>query len=765
MAQWTAEVRWILTAVLNEGHWTPVVLSRRSQTVNVHVWEFDGLSISHVQSMCGQLCVAWGVPNWTLSCNRRTFGRSLCGASVVAYFESMLNQVTLPSSEQQLMEFHVKCKAAFKAACVHVHTCLKPWCWGAGPPDVHSMLQAVLKLHGVPDQQLSSRTKLVLQSLGREPVMHALSGASPWKALKTLANQHQPVLQLVLQEEQTQSGLNRPHKKNKQSASSSVKPMPKQIQEIDASKLSLADGSFRIHNDEVICQLPLSQINPLAQGIALASYSDALPFLKSGQLLTHQGLAILVINHPVELQTKLVWNTLRFAAKCDLNGEPVLLSGALVQLGRVQVYQFCQKEGVQIQSQPVACARLTAFRDQWEGDWSHFQQQPVKTLFKWLKPLQVCTEDPCTCGRWRPNMQDETEDAVLDVFRRHFYNDSGRPVSGESATHYGVMIRYVKQQERALLLCSGMYGIYVEPRTPDAQSPSDEFQVVWLSDNFKDIQHKSQCETASIGLARNGPKFGIRVEAAMFQSAFQRLKPESLFLAPGKRSTYHCGPWPYGTDRKQLAKVFKDWKWDARPLQPVRSVQDGLMWSVQAITEPSEKVYPMKHGQVVVTKGAPELEKAVVPEVIAAQQTKQLCQLQQSASVDLLQEFDPWKGAVTKAAPAQVDVTTQLNDLECRLEKSILAKLPAENMETDAQDQRLTALEQQLAVLTDRQKGLENTVQDHHAQNQAQVQNIQTQMMAQLDVQGKKMQCMLDDQMQRLESVLTRRVRSRSRHE
>ena len=361
-------------------------------------------------------------------------------------------------------------------------------------------------------------------------------------------------------------------------------------------------------------------------------------------------------------------------------------------------------------------------------------------------------------------MQDENQDVVMDVFRRHYYSDQGKPVSGERASHYGVMIRYLKTQEKSLLLCSGSHGVYLEPRTPDAQAPSTDFQVVWLQTDFPTIQHASQCEERSLGLARNGSKYGIRVHAADFQEVFQRLRPEALFLPPGKRSSWHCGPWPYGTDRKALAKVFRDWKWDARPLQPVHSVADGLMWLIQAITDPAETVYNMKHGQVVVTKCKSEQEKQPPAEVIGQPSTKQFCQIGQG--VDVLQTQDPWKPKVQQLASVKpVDTSTQLQEIEQRLEKTLLAKLPVERMVTDDNEDRLQALERQMAQMSDRQTTLESTVQDHHVQNQAQVQSLQSQMLAQLDVQSRKMQGMLDDQLHRLESVIARRSRSRGRGE
>ena len=97
--------------------------------------------------------------------------------------------------------------------------------------------------------------------------------------------------------------------------------------------------------------------------------------------------------------------------------------------------------------------------------------------------------------------------------------------------------------------------------------------------------------------------------------------------------------------------------------------------------------------------------------------------------------------------------------MEERLEKSILAKLPCEKMETDEDEDRVHQLELQLQQLATRQQSLEGLVQEHHHQHTAQVQTLQTQMMSQLEVQRSQMKGMFDDQMCKLEAILAKKGR------
>ena len=541
-------------------------------------------------------------------------------------------------------------------------------------------------------------------------VERAIQGVAPWKTLKSLANQHTPAVQLVLPDEllakdKSAKGKGKNRKPTGKGGSSKGVVRPA---DLDPSKLVLEPGTFCCRDNQPVPQLPLSQVGPLAIGVALTTFSEAQSFLKSGNLLTHQSLALLILNATAEPQTSLQWSSIRFAAKCALNHEPMLLTGFLVQLGKDPVVQFRSEHITPLKQIDVACARITNYKDQWESSWEDFQAKPVKACLHYLKPVQTCHVTDCTCSSWHPT-NDDSIDAVLDVFRRQYFTEAGRPTKGDSADYFAFNLRYIKKQEPPLLELSGSYGIFIEPKTEDAASPHADFQVVWLPQlSFQEVKHLAQCEALSTGIARNGRRFGVRVAATYFQQVFKALKPDALFLAPGPRVTWLCGPWPYGVDRKALAMVFRQWKWDARPLQPAHA----MMWTAQAIADPPQVVYGMQHGQVVISRNkSPDDPTSSHPpaEVIGNSSTVQLCTSGKIAPADPWLVCDPWQSALpteptVSGAP---QAKAQLEELEQRLEQSILAKLPA-NMEVDGQEHRLQQLEHQLSSLAVRQQSLES---------------------------------------------------------
>ena len=63
-------------------------------------------------------------------------------------------------------------------------------------------------------------------------------------------------------------------------------------------------------------------------------------------------------------------------------------------------------------------------------------------------------------------------------------------------------------------------------------------------------------------------------------------------------------PFPFGSDRNSLLRAFRALKWEARPLQPMSSVDaKGSMWLVQATEDPPDSILSMGHGDVVVLSG------------------------------------------------------------------------------------------------------------------------------------------------------------------
>ena len=452
----------IASVVLTDGHWIPCLWISRTDKVEVLLWDHEEVDVNPLNPLHGMMCKVLGAAGFQLVTTRRQFGRNMCGAAAVVFLKSLLNGATLPSSEEVLPRQADNLRLDFQLSHIDVTLVARPWSWGAGSFDVVTVTSALLQQHGVPEAAAVSRAKLLIQGVGFDHIKQAVQGGSPWKTIKNLANQQQPPFQLVLPDELANVAQARQAKQSKGKKKQTQKFQPNQGKavEVDPARLLLADDTFRTGDGNPAQQLALSQVGPLAAGVALVSYQDALPFLQAGKLLTHQSLALLIVNGPDDLQTALQWSTLRFAAKCSVNQQPVLLSGFLVQLGSVPVEPYFKSEGTAVGNVPVACARLTVFADQWPGDWGDFADHPFKQMLATLQPLQTCRQDQCQCAMWHPGAQPSASDVLLDVFRRQFFTDGGRPTRPANASHFSVQVRYLKVQEQALLRLSGQNGLY-----------------------------------------------------------------------------------------------------------------------------------------------------------------------------------------------------------------------------------------------------------------------------------------------------------------
>eukprot|EP00435_Cladocopium_sp_Y103_P039430 s1625_g10.t1 len=224
-----------------------------------------------------------------------------------------------------------------------------------------------------------------------------------------------------------------------------------------------------------------------------------------------------------------------------------------------------------------------------------------------------------------------------------------------------------------------------------------------------------------------------------------------------------AGPlWDSMQRQPGVAKLLKTWGWDARPLQPRGRSPDanGIQWAIQAVEEPAFWIYNLQHGDVLITK---QQQPKVEPP------TGQFAVIASRKTLDHLGQQDPWlqqdpwqpqqnvKPTSSHMPAAQPSITTaQLASMEANLERKLLTTLNAKTPEVDATmepsalEERVSQLEHQLSQVQASQQGMEHKVG-----------HIQTQLEKQSQVFGQVIDHKLQEQMERIESLLIKR----SRHE
>ena len=209
-------------------------------------------------------------------------------------------------------------------------------------------------------------------------------------------------------------------------------------------------------------------------------------------------------------------------------------------------------------------------------------------------------------------------------------------------------------------------------------------------------------------------------------------------------------------DRLSVSRMCAAWGWQARPLHAIRGVngQQGSIWLVQSNVVPNDNVFPMRHGNVLVSKLPSKDQQSddLQSRVVGTSATVDLCRLQESKSgpVDTLQLRDPWSNYVNKVQVPVADTSSGLGikQVEERIEKLCLAKLPSNVVPDDgrlqqlhdAADSRFVALEQQVSQLTQQHENMEKQLEASSKHHDAQLGQFKVQVKAQLDAQGHQME-------------------------
>ena len=790
----------ILSAVCIHQHWTPFAWTYASDCLQANSWDLPESVVNSQKfnRLHDKLSKAFGCRTYL----SRVLHRSIavaegCGVCSIRFLDYFMNAKMLPTTDAEVEKLHIDGKQMFRD---HLDSCLKvsrPWTWGFGlDPQVSDRLHLLLEQHGVPKEACEQRAFLIQQAVGVHALQSAMIGTSPWRTLKSLSNQLRPPLQLVLADElkahlqtkTSQKGDGKGGATRKAKSDRKFQNMPAKPQPLDPLKLKFDEGAFVADNGTALQQINVSQLGPLVEGVAITTLGAVEQFLRSGSVVSKGHLAVFILNaDESKMTTKLPWILSRVALRCIANNEPMLIQGFLVQLGSKYAQQGKAKHEVEIEDVGAACVKLALYRDGVSCPWEEIVAGPVKYLFKILEMLVPCAghDDEHACGRWHSSPDSMIRDPVFDVWRRQWLSLSMQACAPNQASVFIVNVRYAKCLESRLLARSGDGGIFMEPRSLDSKMAIMDYHVIWLpKKNLPEVLHIRQTNPCITGLARLGSRLGVRVKVIDASSLAKILRPDSIMLASGPRMDFELGPLPYGLDRSGVATLCKSWGWIAKPVNPTRSVVGdlGTIWMVQSCSEPPSTVFALKGNDVVVTKlpskqtsGTPSLQPTV-----ASPATLSLCALDSAASsqrTDPWLQADPWGGydasKKTLNTSSQPDVALNLQQIEDRIEQSVLAKLPKPTMAMEVDensvcsdstavalhDARINALESQVNRLLSSHQVLEQRVEEGTKQTEAQISQVQHQMSAQLDAQSHKIEDLFQCQMNRLESLLSKKAR------
>ena len=744
-----AENSTVITAILWCGHWIPFVFQQGPDQLiaitsgeGVKMWPLTQQHDVEVGDE-GEVCKIF--PND-------------CGFQAIAWIGARIGKGSshdrekMDSDSAEAWRFlfwqNIMMNPKKAKSCRYIHV-------GGHADELHIAVAAILKEHGVFGERVMPRAKEVVDKLGKHEVQQAIASIRPWVALKQLANQASPKLNLVWEDEfnvvvkarAKQSkpvGWKRKDGENKQT----------KVQ-ITPADINVPAGVFVQEDGTVVQQIAVQQVGSVGKGLVVCLEEEANQFVHEG-CLSAQGLAFAVVNPSQEFISQ-HHAPERFPACCVTTQEPMLVSAVVVQKGRQRVMRAEPENKPKIDEVPVKTAKILVYKDQVDVQWQVFHEGPMKYILSKIKCLAVCRKQGCMCESW--HVGDSVSEPLLDVWNRDYLTLGFKKSKPQEAELFACAVRVRSDIFDDVMAQSGQVGIYVEPRSDDGKTHCDKYHTVWLN---KMVYHEAiaACAKAKTQafLIRVNRRYGLKTKVEHANDLHQQFRAEVPMVQGAATITFTVGPLPWGTTRKSLQELFNTWGWQARALQPAGRSADGkgLLWNAIASSSPSSSVVQMEHGDIIIVrKEIPAAVSPEIPTIEASNHTRKSLQSIPNAS----KKEDPWADAASRLPSVRAEASIsshQIQQLEKSLEQKIIKKIGGEDVSMEsAWEPRVKELEQKMAMMSETQQSQMNQTNALAMQVQA--------VQVQVEKQSREFQTHLDSklesQMNKIEALLTKRAR------
>ena len=596
-------------------------------------------------------------------------------------------------------------------------------------------LEKLLVEHGVPANAAKDRAQLVISKLGPTSILEAFGAKNVWGYLKALASKPSIALRLVQVDELSKHvevtakkkfGVDIPNAKQKKRNDKKGFTNPITV---DPDMLVLSESGFVDSEDDTVTQISFAEVEAQAHGIAICSLSQGLPYLKMTTAISTNPLALLVTEvPPAEVLEEFSITPMTFTATYKGTGEPMILYGAIKQLGEMIVKRVIPGQMVRPELIENQVVKITVYRDELPGQWSNLAAAPVKTLCQMIPALQLCEGKRCgsDCPKTHQPIDEKVDTILLEVWSRTFAKPEGQRIAAEEASVFWVFVRIPKFVVKALLQVNTP-GIYFEPRSDDKGHDND-YRVIWLSARtLEEAQMACRTSIHALGLVRLKRKYGIRVEAEHEEATFRQLKPDVPYVATQVQRIWQLFPLPHGLQKAGVAKLLESISWVAKPLQPGKSSSTAMSWQVGSSTLPPRGVITAFDSEVLITELTKEQKPKPPPRFVASNRTQSHLRSEASSSskapeaspsVDPWLGNDPWKDwkgptASSKPGAGKQHVADVAGQLRVEMQTAIRQELDNHNQAAVNSEN----LKEALAATDKRFKKLESTMTEVQAQN------------------------------------------------
>ena len=432
--------------------------------------------------------------DWTFEPSRLIDQRDphTCGTIALFHAGALLGFFGVPS-QQAILDFH-----EWLLQWPALGLLGDPWIYGSGPAagDTQASLAALLATKTVPSTLAAERAAAAIKKLGHLAVTQAMNQSNPWQALKALTTRPGHSFQYVLKTELKEyidtkatskhgATLASTKKKDKKTFKSSENAPVK----LDPATLQLDPSHFVDDEGDQVHQINLSQVVADARGLAIASLSEALPYLQERKHISADALGLLILEEvPTNLKASAGITSMCFPVTYLPTLNPLLINGSLLQLGDHEISRRPVQDPISTMDlAETNVLKVLIYRDELESIWSQIADSPVRQLLQLVPLLRLCTSVSCDhkCGKFHAPVEDNIDQVIHEVWGRRFQTIEGRT---KPASEAQLVMAFLRIAAPALdeLLRVVVDGVYLEPCAAGSKATDSDYSVVWLPGATRD---------------------------------------------------------------------------------------------------------------------------------------------------------------------------------------------------------------------------------------------------------------------------------------
>eukprot|EP00435_Cladocopium_sp_Y103_P043006 s66_g12.t1 len=311
----------------------------------------------------------------------------------------------------------------------------------------------------------------------------------------------------------------------------------------DPANYTVIEGTLTYEND-----MPCAHIQKFGghmQGYHMCTPSAALPWLRQGELLSKDELALLVFGD-LPITTRLPCE--HVTVPCiDERGRQVLIAGVLVQCGDKKV-KITKGDGHKVATDNTILVAVTWRKQDWPDHWTEICNNPYKAIRTFPGASEI----------------------LVSVWGKS-YRQGKSQATPHTANSVQVHCLFKEDKFPPFLKLSGYNLLWLSPKTSEGK-PHPNWRIIWL-DASADMQTATALTAKiqeSAGLVCQSQRLAIRVNKGGYDDAWKTIFPSTPIPEEIDTSrVWKIESLPFGVTSTMIQAWAQHVGWKLKPLRAV----------------------------------------------------------------------------------------------------------------------------------------------------------------------------------------------------